>query len=172
MQKWMDYIPFIVMGLVVLGIALLVFTFWRVNNSDETKALREFVFNSKPGEIRSFDIDVYASTTSSSGHKHKSLVQQKLSFNDRRDLDALRNTLATCVESTDTKVASDWIAVLRLHGPSRAVEYRVEKSSDAEAKIFVMSDGLSGWNLGTYRCDQVAALLQTLAAREVKAEKE
>lgn len=168
----MNYLPIVLVGLFVLGIAYLGFKFWSVNSSDETKALREFIFNSKLGEVRSFDIDVYESTTSSSGHKHKSLVPKKRSFNERRDLDDLRDKLATCVESTDTKVASDWIAVLRLHGLNRSVEYRIEKSYDAEAKIFVMSEGLSGWNLGTYRCDQVAALLQTLAAREVKAEQE
>ncbi|MEB3337980.1 MAG: hypothetical protein VKJ46_10985 [Leptolyngbyaceae bacterium] len=157
-----------VLGIIALP-AFVLIGFWWVNKTPETKELRSLVLRPNAALVQSFRLEPRNLTVGRQTVENLSLVETT-NFTDRKVIQDLSNILAKAYAYNPGKTSSyKWATVLRLQiktetGP-RNIPVDIRNDTEHGAIIHLLSNGTSGWNLGTYRCPSLAEFLEKLAKR-------
>lgn len=95
----------------------------------------------------------------------KSLVLQPITVNDRQAIVMICQALRTAHLFFPNHPIPEWEVVVELRAERMPVAFHVLHSIDAKngTLLYVFSHGTQGWLYGTYRCDDLATILESIA---------
>lgn len=103
---------------------------------------------------------------------HAPLVENPLTINDRREIEAIAQALNDASKLFPNHPAIEWEVKVEMRTEKTKVSFVVMHTEDEKNGTFVsiLSDTTSGWNYGDFRSDSLGPLLERLAGTETGAE--